>query len=250
MIQKKLPVIFAILLSLFASAAQAEDIDMVVTMAIVQKSLDLEIRDRSFNPSFNTFDIAVTGAMGSFYLTLDHDFSIKDDITTDSNGLIFFSRSDSSLTLGYSMLDWLSVFAGFRTGETNAHYSLSNSSFGNTSNGYYVGLNGSQYFEEKGSLSLSLAIASLNGNVALSEPFVDTSVFLVGAAPPSEINGSAVGYSLGLSWTGKYSADTNYSVGIKLQRYEFEDDVVFGGLDLSYDENFNTISVGLTHFFE
>lgn len=250
MIKKKRLVVLAVLLQLLVSTAQAEDIDMVVKMAIAQKSLDLSIRDRSFSPSFNTFDIAVTGAMGRFYLTLDHDISIKDAVETDPNGLIFFSRSDSSLTLGYSIMDWLSIFTGFRTGETEANYSANNSSFGNTSEGYYIGLNGSHYFEKKGSLSLSLAIASLDGSVALSEPFVDTSVFLVGNPPPSEINGSAVGYSLGLSWSGKYSEDTNYSIGIKLQRYEFEDDIVFGGLDLSYDENFNTISIGLTHFFQ
>lgn len=251
MIKKKTSVILAVLLlQLSVSTTQAEDIDMVVKTAITQKSLELNIRDRSFSPSFNTFDIAITGAMGRYYLTLDHDISIKDAIETDPNGLIFYSRSDSSLTLGYSMMDWLSIFTGYRTGETEAHYSANNSSFGNTSDGYYAGLNANHYFKDKGSLSLSLAIANLKGKVALAEPFVDTSVFLVGTPPPSHIEGGALGYSLGLSWSGKYSEDTNYSIGIKLQRYEFEDDVVFGGLDLSYDENFNTISIGLTHFFQ
>ena len=250
MAEKKVSVILTVLLSLSASVAQAEEIDVVVKTAITQKSLDLSIRDRSFSPTYNTLDIAITGAMGRYYLTLDHDFSIKDSIENDPNGLIFSSRSDTSLTLGYSILQWLSVFTGYRTGETKAFYSANNDSFGNTSDGFYLGVNGNHYFEDKGSLSLSLAIASLQGEVALSEPFVDTSVFLVGNPPPAEINGSAIGYSFGLSWTGKYSADTNYNIGIKLQRYEFEDDVVFGGLDLSYDENFNTISIGLTHFFE
>ena len=91
MIKNKTPLILTcLLLSSLVSNAQSEDIDMVVKMSIVQKSLELGIRDRSFNPSFNAFDIAITGAMSNFYLTLDHDFSIKDSVETDPNGLIFF----------------------------------------------------------------------------------------------------------------------------------------------------------------
>ena len=35
----------------------------------------------------------------------------------------------------------------------------------------------------------------------------------------------------------------------KLNQFTFNDDVIFGGLDLSYQENFTTFLIGLTHFF-
>lgn len=234
--------------------AQAEDetnnLDFVGKIALGKKNLELIIRDRSFTPAFNTLNLALTTLKGDFYITLDHEFSIKDPILTDPKGLIFFSRTDTNLSLGYSVNDWLAVFTGFRRGETEAHYTFNNGSFGNTSDGFYFGASGNHFIEGKGNFGLSLALASLSGEVALSEPFVDTSVFLVGPPKPDTIEGSALGFSLGLSWSTTVSQDSLFSTEIKIHRYEFEDDVVFGGLDLTYEENISTFYLGLTHFFE
>lgn len=224
-------------------------IDVVAKAAVGNKSSELIIRDRKFTPDFVTLDLSLTGTHGRYFLTVNDEFSIKDAIETDPNGLIFYSRQDINITFGYSF-DFATVFGGFRSGKTDAHYTANNGAFGTSSDGFYLGANRSHYFEGRGSLSGSLAIASLNGEVSLSEPFVDTSAFVVGPTPPENIKGSAVGLSLGISWSGQVSEDTIYNIDLKINQFDFEDDVVFGGLDLSYEENFTTISIGLTHFFE
>jgi len=229
---------------------KAGGFDFVGKIAFGQKSMDLSIRDRSFTPTFNTLDFTLTTLKENFYLSLNHDLSIKDPVGIDPNGLIFYSRTDTNLTFGYSVNNWLGVFAGFRTGETEAKYTGNNGAFGNSSDGFYLGASGSHYIEGRGNFGASLAIAQLDGEVALSEPFVDTSVFLVGAPPPSVITGSALGFSLGLNWTTAVSDNTLFNVDLKIHQYEFEDDVVFGGLDLSYEENFTTFYLGMTHFFD
>ena len=229
----------------------AHAIDIIAKAAIGNKSSELIIRDRSFTPDFITLDLSLTGTHGRYFLTLNNEVSIKDAIETDPNGLIFFSRQDTNLTFGYGF-DIATVFVGWRTGETDAFYTGENNNFGTKSDGFYIGASKGHYFEGKGSLSGSFAIASLDGEVSLTEPFVDTSAFQpgVGPTPPDNIKGSAIGFSFGIGWSGQISDSTTYNIDYKLNQFDFEDDVVFGGLDLSYEENFSTFYIGLTHFFD
>lgn len=236
----------------------AHAIDFIAKAAIGNKSSELIIRDRSFTPEFVTLDLTLTGTHGRFFVAINNENSIKDAIETvapdasnPDGGLIFFSRQDTNITFGYSF-DVASVFGGWRTGETDAYYTGENNNFGTKSDGFYIGTSASHYFEDKGNLSGSFALASLDGEVSLTEPFVDTSSFIpgVGPTPPANIKGSAVGFSLGIGWSGQVSDNTIYNIDYKLHQYDFEDDIVFGGVDLSYEENFSTFYIGLTHFFE
>lgn len=235
------------------TSVQAE-VDVIAKAAIGSKSSELVIRGRDFSPSFLTLDLSLTGAMGNYFVTFNNEFSIKDDIASytdpnDSNfdGLIFYSRADTNITFGYSF-EIATVFIGLRSGETSAHYTANSSSFGTTSNGYYIGASKSFYYKDKGALSASIAAASLDGEVALSEPFVDTSAFQIVTAPET-IKGSALGLSVGVGWSGQIYGDTNYSIDFKHNQFDFEDNVIFGGVDLSYTENFSTFYIGITHFF-
>ena len=236
----------ALLLTGYSGTASA--IDIIAKAALGKQSYELIIRDRSFTPVFTTVDLSLTGAMDRYFMTINYAFSIESEIETDPNGLIFYSREDVNLTFGYSF-DAFSVFAGYRNGATDANYTGNNSAFGTSADGFYIGTSASYHFEGKGSLSGSIAIAALDGEVSLSEPFVDTSAFVVGSPPPENIKGSAVGFSLGIGWSGQVSENTLYNIDLKINQFDFEDDVVYGGLDLSYEENLNTISIGLTHFF-
>lgn len=236
----------AVLLTGFSGSANA--IDIIAKAALGKKHYELIIRDRNFTPVFTTVDLSLIGVKERYYLALNYGFSIDSEIETDPNGLIFYSREDINLAFGYN-LDKFNVFAGYRTGKTDANYTGNNGAFGTTSDGFYIGAGKSYYFEDKGSLSGSIAIAALDGEVSLSEPFVDTSAFVVGDPPPDKIKGSAVGLSFSIGWTGEVSENTWYNIDLKINQFDFEDEVVYGGLDLSYEENLNTISIGLTHFF-
>lgn len=246
-----------VLLSGFNGTANA--IDFIAKAAIGYKSSELIIRDRSFTPDFITLDLALTGTIDRYFLTIENEVSIKDAIESVpdgdgdgvNDGLIFYSRQDTNITFGYGF-DIATVFIGWRSGETTSHYTAENNEFGTKSDGFYIGTSKSHYFENKGNLSGSIAIASLDGEVSLTEPFVDTSAFIpgVGSTPPDTIKGSAIGFSLGIGWSGQVSDNTIYNIDYKLNQFDFEDDVVFGGLDLSYEENFSTFYIGLTHFFD
>lgn len=237
-----------------AVSLPANAVEFVAKAAIGRKSSELIIRDRSFNPDFTTLDMALTATHGRYFVTVDNEFSIKDDISVfdDDNdafdGLIFYSRQDLNITVGY-IFEQFTAFAGVRSGSTDAFYSAQNIAFGTSSQGFYAGASSSYFVEGIGNFTGSAALASLDGEVTLNEPLVDTSAFTV-STPPANIQGSALGLSIGLGLQGEISASTLYSIEWKLNRFDFEDDVVFGGLDLSYTENFSTFYIGLTHFFE
>ena len=222
--------------------------DFLAKAAVGNKSSELTIRDRRFTPGFVTLDLALTAAIGRYFVTLDNEISIKDAVASESGGLIFYSRRDFNLTGGYSFDDY-AVFGGWRTGETNAHYTGKNNSFGTNSGGVYLGGSASHAFSRVGGrLYGSVALARLTGKVSLTEPFVDTSAFALGDAP-SNIRGSSIGVSAAVGWSGKFAEGTNWSIEYKLNRFGFKDDEKFGGLNLSYDENFQTLYLGLTHSF-
>lgn len=244
----------------------ANAINVITKVALNNKSSELIIRDRKFTPNFTTVDLSATGAIDRYFVTLNAESSVKDAVLTDgreNNGPTSYSRQDYNITFGYNF-DFATVFGGLRTGNTDAKYAtltssvvgtetiykLENKAFGTQSSGFYLGISKGFRFEGKGNLSASLAVASLDGTVSLSEPFVDTSVFLVGSPPPENINGSAIGTSIGITWSGKVSDNVDYSLSLKSNQFKFTDDVLFGGLDLSYQENFTTFSLGLTHFFD
>lgn len=232
-----------------ASADETPELNIQGGISLSHKSMELIIRDRAFTPSFASLGLSITAGISPFYITFNRDQSIKDDIETDPSGLIFFSRLDTSLELNYLFSRQLRFSVGYRTGETESFYSATNDAFGTSEQGFFIGGNYAYGFGKKGTLSASLAIAQLDGEVSLREPFVDTSAFVVGPTPPSNIEGDALGFSLGLGWTGSISDKTQYSVGLKLHSFEFEDKQVFGGLDLSYEENFSIFSIGLVHQF-
>jgi hypothetical protein len=247
--------LIAVMTGLLTLSTQAYALDIVSGVSLGNKSMQLKIDDREFTPSFVSLDFNITALLGKTYISVSHEQSIKDDIEgaedeSGTRGLIYYSRSDTSLTLGYPVFEYLNIFGGYRQGETSAYWSATSDSFGSSSQGAFLGGSTSYDMGKAGAIGFSLAVANLQGKVSLQEPFVDTqSILALNPDPPSDIEGSAVGYSLGLSWSGGITKDTSFVVAYKLHRYEFEDSENFGGTDLSYEENFSTISVGVNHFF-
>lgn len=244
-----LVVLFGALSTPRVFAEESSGIDVIIHASVAQKDMEFKIRDREFTPTLKVLNLALTGAVGDYYITLDHETTLENGVEADPGGVIFYSRSDTNLTFGYSLFQSSSVFGGYRTGKTTATYTGSNDEFTSASQGYFLGASYSHSFNSYGSLNASLAAASLDGEISLSEPFADTSVFIVTPNPPSKIEGKANGFSFGLAWSGQVSKNTLYQISYKIHRYEFEDQVVFAGIDLSYEENFDTIAIGITHFF-
>ena len=240
-----------VLLLTFSSLLHAEDkndkkLKVVSSASVSDKRMSLDIRDRQFNADFVMGTLSLSAINADFFGSIKVERSIKDDIRSDGTGLIFYSRTDYTLTAGKNLLKSLSAFAGYRQGRTTSYYNVSNNQFDVSSKGVFLGGSYSHLVKDWGSLRFTLAVANLSGEVSLFEPFADRSVI---PNAPSKIKGNAVGYSYGVSWNGHFSPSTSYNIDLTLHRYEFKDEEIYGGIDLSFKEDFNTLSIGLTRYF-
>ena len=233
------------------SMADEASLEFIGKIGSSVKNMELIIDDGTFNAQFTTLDISLTTAYNKLYLTLSHERSIQDDIISalDSNGnpgLLFLSRQDNALTAGYNLWRNTSLFGGFRQGKTESHFNLSNQKLNVKSDGIFGGISYNHSVDNNNTIGLSIAAAQLSGEATLAEPFtVRPNV----PAVPENIDGDALGYSFSINWLSALSSTTNFNAGFKVQRYEFEDQVIFGGIDLSYEENYTSFSFGISRYF-
>lgn len=239
----------AILLVLCSTAVYAESSTPTTlgSIGLSQRNMELSIRDRHFNAQFTTLELALAKSFKPFFISLNHERSLNNDVRNNNgNGLLFFERHDSSLTFGARLNAHLSLFGGIRQGVTDSQFFNGASANGTAkSQGAYAGVSANYNVGRSGMLAASVAMARLAGEVTLNEPFVTRTV----TSAPALIDGRALGFSYSLRWTGALTAETSYNVQWRLQRYTFDDQVVFGGIDLSYRENFRSLMMGITHNF-
>ena len=252
--------LFIILPTIDASAAEEKsDLSIVVSGAINYKKLEFKITDVSFEPKLVTFDLAFTGAYKSFYATINYDKSIQDDYLYDydANGqddtIMIMSREDSGLTLGYSFTNAFTLFGGYLDGTTTAlrpgnHGAIVtgdpdrfNGAFEFGMSGPFIGVGYATPVGQKATLSLNIAYADMDGDLLFDNgPYKE------------KIDGDSSGFSYGISLSGPLVESMAYRIGIKANRYEFDDtDYVPGpgNDDFTHDQNFTMLYVGVSNYF-
>lgn len=252
--------VFLLLPAVEAIAAEEQsDITVVVSGAINYKKLEFKITDVSFEPKLLTFDLAFTGAYKSFYATINYDQTIKDDYIYDyeaagqDDTIMLMSREDSGLTLGYSFENSLSIFGGYLDGTTTALRPANyggilpadsdrfNGAFYFGMAGPFIGVGYATPFGQKATLSLNIAYADMDGDLLF-----DNGSF------KEKIEGDSAGFSYGISLSGPLAESMAYRIGIKVNRYEFDDtDYVPapGRDDFTHDQNFSMFYVGVSNYF-
>jgi hypothetical protein len=160
---------------------------------------------------------------------------------------IEFDRRDYSVAAGYSLTDYLSLFLGYRVGQSSAEEKghvtkylvddgsltgipglvLFDESIGEIdldyqNQGPFLGAACGYQIKDKGSLTLNVAVAYLEGEIDQSGDF---------ASPISgrdyfniETSGDSVGISLGVAWRGRITEQLGYSFSVDGHQYDFEAD--------------------------
>jgi len=255
--------------SYFLPSAVNAQVAYVTNIGIGNKSMSVKIGNRESRALFTSLDASWSVVKNNWFTSISYEQSLKDglqyyseDIIQNgskvgySNGVIVHTRADISLTVGFRLFNNVSLFAGFREGQTDSYLSAIQkqtdvegiSSHGKIkSNGVFAGINFSHRFSGNSSISASIAMAKLNGSASLAEPYVDTSSFQNVASFPSTVEGGALGFSYVVSWSNPISEKSAINIKVKLHRYHFDDQQVYQGVDLSYDENFTTGLVEFTY---
>jgi hypothetical protein len=229
-------------------AANAAESDMTVVGGIdfgfKKLRLDFDGADDTFAPSFVTINPNLGLSYESFYASLSYDKSITAE---SSSGLgaggggtkSDYSRADSTLTLGYRLNRFFSLFGGYTYGVSKVNVfgafvvlGVTDVEFKET--GPFAGAAFNMAFANKNTLGLSVGYAKLDGELSrITHPASNRDF---------EANGDTEGFSYGLTWSGPLTGSLGYRVGLKSTRYETED------LN-NLTESYNSFYLGIMNFF-
>ncbi|MGI9492397.1 MAG: hypothetical protein ACR2QF_08370 [Geminicoccaceae bacterium] len=168
--------------------------------------------------------LGVTGQIGSFFVDLYGQTNLtegEDDNPNIGGGReTTVDRSEINLTAGFAATRNITLFGGLKYARNEI-----DSEFGN---GVTIDIE-TDYFGPFGGLALTFPFSdvgalSLNGSVAYldGEETVDNSLLVSDVVN----DGNALGYAVGLGWSGRFGPATSalgYGIGIDYSTYDFEE---------------------------
>jgi len=199
----------------------------------------------NYSAKIVTLDYAGTVLYRNFYTRLKLSQSIKDDVVYDTvkGDVLFMSRSDLDLTLGYYIGGGVSAFIGHKRGEFEANVAVDVSSpdknvrAGFIDSGIFAGMSYSVPLEES-TVSLNFAYAKLDGEIDIAFPGATAST-----------SGDTTGFSYSASWSKPITDSTSFTVALNVIRYELDDTALLLGTVMDTKQDFDAISVALVHYF-
>lgn len=159
---------------------------------------------------------------GDFYYqsTLNDTASSATELPNGYIGDVNAQHSDWALSLGYSITDQWSIFAGYKAGNTewDQQESLNNGlrklNYQFDQDGPFIGTSYS-FPIGPGVLTFKVAYAYMNGTY-------ERSLDSLTSSDKVNLDGDSNAYSLGLSWTQSLTDNLGVSMGANYHKYEFE----------------------------
>ena len=210
--------VFACILPATAMAENTFQIGGAV--GLQSKQLEYQFVGINIKPTFQTAVYSLATSYGQFFANAELEMMLEGDTqfvgnpgsggTASTTTTIQSKRSDSAATLGYNPWRGLSVFAGYKLGETESNLSPTDGGvlkFIFSQKGPFAGVAYGQSIGSKGSIAFSAAYASLRGEV---------DVRFIGPGTSFTTGGTTSGLSYGISWTGVLSERAYYRLSFKI----------------------------------
>ena len=218
--------------------AEEKGFTVVPGVSYGYKNSNFKITGVELSPNFVVLDTSLGITSGKFYVSANYDSSIKDDILVLGGTVISFSREDYSVTAGYRVWSKVSFFGGYKSGKTEVvtiddpDPMELNQRIKFEEDGPFFGLTFSHDISGTSALGISVAYADLDGSNFNGQDEGDTT-----------------GLSVGLTLSGNLSDTTDYQIGLRAVRYEFDHDVPVGNEDSSSDLDFDILTFGIKRYF-
>lgn len=210
--------------------------------------------------SFQSITVPIAFTSQGWQLSANFQSSLQDADISEEEDLGSASRSDIDITLGYQLTRNWTLFAGYKHGKTDMQFTprdsdeedeivVSNESYKHK--GPFIGFNYSWRFENAGSLSLSLAYASLtatNNFAANTDEEEEDDEEIEFDDLTGRVNGDTKGFSYGINWTMPISSNLLFQTRFKINDYQ-QDIIVDGQSFNNVDVDFTSLHVGLAYVF-
>jgi len=233
-------------LLLVSGVASAAELTVAPAVDIAYKTSDFTFESGGgggsrdlIQPSYITLTSSLALSSGRFYGVAAYEATVNPwnsarleifgPIVASTNES--FERNEATLTFGYRVFDGsgkvgaINVFGGYLRGVSGWHSTsfidngvslrINDLNIDFQEDGYFLGVNYSHPFGNKGVLSVSGAYGLLDG--VLKEVEAD------GNSPTNrDIFAESTGLSLSVGWSGNISGNMNYRVGLKYINYNFD----------------------------
>ena len=184
---------------------------------------------------FNIIDVGLTAAYKRFYIRGYAEIPLGEEYTYGPAVIRQVKREDYGYSIGYYLLENLSVFGGYSYGKTSI--TSFDGSVGpypvytqHVDSGMYIGANYSFYVGKSGTIGINLAFADMIGELVIE----DTDP----AGSSSVEEGKTSGFSLGLTWSDTYKDKVTYYAAYKKKSYKTDLTTT------SIDKGFNIFTFG------
>ncbi|MDH5632337.1 MAG: hypothetical protein OEZ10_05000 [Gammaproteobacteria bacterium] len=213
--------------------------------------------DVVFDGEMSAAAVALTAAKGGFYISLNAEMPLREETTPIGESLLFLERDDYALTLGYSVFERISVFAGYKYGKTRITNVYTDVDLSGPTPRPYLGSSEFDLIEEGPFLGLAYNQPINEGNwlgVNVAYGFMDSEIVNHtlatggGNTGPASGSGDTEGFSFGVRWSHAFSAATQVAVGYKMNTYDNEGADITG-TGYKYESVYNYITLGLSHYF-
>jgi len=202
---------------------------------ILERPVFIDAKNTKLQFSGPIFGIGATVASGAFFGDLyyqstpneEADSGYDDDLGNNI-GAVNAQHDDWAISLGYMITEQWSIFAGYKSGNTEWDQTVSKINIVNSAtiteqwngtfeqDGPFLGISYSLPIEP-GVLTFRAAYAYLDGTF-------ERNTYIVGRGLDDNVklDGNSNAYSLGLSWTQPLTENLGFSIGANYQNYDFD----------------------------
>lgn len=215
--------------------AHSAELTLIPNVFASYRDFEYSIGGGGIDNKLYSLGIGLTATYGRFYLDISGEKNPASGKEPNENGNAYFEREDAAVSIGYGINESISVFAGYKYGETSIVSPPSAIAIGSQvsleGRGLFIGAGGGWTVGQHNLLSFSAAYAMMRAQ------YYDSSFV-------SDTQGDASGTSLGLRWKGWLSQHLSYDLSLIRHDYYYED---FDLLSLDISEQILSIRAGLSY---
>ena len=232
-----------VLLTSQTNLATANELNLYPEIGVGWRNYDYQVNSKVFDTNFPSIKFGLTGAYGKLFSNISFETNLSTGSSQVSSKFqtlgdtAEIKRDDLSVTIGYKVWDSLSIFSGYKYGNSDidiASLSLnSQNSFEIIANGFFTGVSYA--------LNIGPGNIGIKGSYAWIDSELDTNNV--------DYDGEGNGYNVGAKWIAPLAGKVFYSVDIDYHSYEYDDLRSNGNSFADIEENQISGRIGILYQF-
>jgi 3D (Asp-Asp-Asp) domain-containing protein len=227
--------LYLVIFFLCSGAVRANELTLTPNIFASYRYFEYSVGRGGIDNNLYSLGLGVTATYGRLYVDVSAEKNTTSGKEPTPTGTAYFERQDAAISVGYGMNESISLFAGYKYGETRIAAPPTAIAIGSEvsleGRGFYVGAGGGWAIYENHLLSFSAAYAHLRAQY-------DESMQV------RRGRGDASGTSLGIRWKTHITPRLSYDLSLIRHDYYYKN---FENLDFNISEQILSIRTGVSY---